>query len=451
MPKSSTDDSQKKKGRSSKGLSLEGLSLPPGFEEQFAAAAKEAAGKPLSMEPDSPLGRMIGLFVEHALNEELGEHLGYKRHQRLEPEDSAAPTRRQNTRNGHSSKRLKTSMGSTEIRVPRDRNGEFEPKLLPKHQTMSSEIEHRVLGMYAGGMTTRDIAEQVRELYHFDASENFVSRLVERIEPLLVAWRNRVLEAIYAILYIDAIHLKIRHSSGVASTAAYIVSGYGEDGTHSVLGVWIAPSSHSSGHGESASFWLIVLEELRARGLNDALHITSDALSGLDVAIATVFPSAVHLPCVVHQMRQSLAPVTFAQRKAVAADLKRIYQAPSYEAAEQALVELGERHEAKHPRLIKQWRALLPRLTVLWTMSPPLRTMVYTTNPVENINRQLRKVTKNRSVFPSIESALRLATMALMKIDERAGARKPRPDWNRILNELNIKYEGRIPPNWGHR
>ena len=239
---------RKKKEVGRKGTGLEGLSLPPGFENEFRAAAREAAGKPLSMEPNSPLGRLIGRFIEHALKEELDEHLGYGPHERT---DSEEEPRRQNTRNGYSSKRLKTSMGSTEISIPRDRAGEFEPKILPKHQTMSAEIEQRVIAMYAQGMTTRDIARHVRELYHFSASENFVSNLVERIEPELVAWRNRPLEAIWAIIYVDAMHLKVRHGQRVASTAAYVVSGYAESGIHEVLGVWIAPTGHSDGHGEA--------------------------------------------------------------------------------------------------------------------------------------------------------------------------------------------------------
>ena len=448
MPQNRSTPQSKTKTRNRKGNSLEGLSVPPGFEDQLKAAAKEAAGKPLSMEPDSPLGRMIGLFVEHALKEELNEHLGYPANERSDAEDQP---RRRNTRNGYSPKTLKTSMGSTGINVPRDRAGEFEPKLLPKHRTMSAEIEQRVLAMYAQGMTTRDIARHVRELYHFEASENFVSSFVERIEPELVAWRNRPLEALWAIIYVDAMHVKVRHSNGVASTAVYIVSGYAESGLHEVLGLWIAPSSHSEGHGESASYWHVVLEELRKRGVRDLLFAASDALTGLAEALGLAFPTAQHIPCIVHQMRQSLAAVAAKDRKRIASELKQIYQAPSFEAAEQVLAEFAERHGDRQRRVILQWQQLLPRLSVLWTLSSGLRTMVYTTNPLENIHRQARKVTKNRAVLPSIDSALRLLTLVLMQIDRRASERNPRPDWTPIVNELHLKFADRLPPNWGLR
>jgi putative transposase len=448
MPQKKSAEPPKTKTRNSEANSLMDLSVPAGFEAQLKAAAKEAAGKPLSMEPGSPLGRMIGIFVEHALKEELNEHLGYPRHERT---DSREQSRRTNTRNGYSPKQLKTAMGSTEISVPRDRAGEFEPKLLSKHQTMSSEIEQRVLAMYAQGMTTRDIARHVRELYHFAASENFVSNFVERIEPELVAWRNRPLEAVWAIIYVDAMHVKVRHSNGVASTAVYVVSGYAESGIHEVLGLWIAPSGHSEGHGESASFWHTVLEELRKRGIRDILLAATDALTGLDQALELAFRRARHIPCVVHQMRQSLKTVAAKDRKAIAAELKRIYQAPSYELAEQELRDFADRHGERHARIVKQWQALLPRLEILWTMSASLRKMVYTTNPLENIHRQTRKVTKNRAVLPSIDSALRLLTLVLIQIDRRAAERNARPDWTPIVNELHLHFADRLPPDWGLR
>ncbi|MDB5033105.1 MAG: family transposase [Chlorobi bacterium] len=246
--------------------SIEDLNLPPEVQEIFTAAVKEAAGKPLSMAPESPLGRVIGAFVEHSLKQEMREHLGYDAHQRIVPEPEA-PCRRSNTRNGSSKKQLKTSMGSTAIDVPRDRDGSFTRQLLGKHQSMSGEIEQRAIAMYAHGMTTRDIAEHIRELYHFHASDGFISGLLERVEPELIAWRSRPLEDVYAIVHIDAIHLKIRDPNGVKSTAAYIVGGYGEAGRHDILGIWIAPSDHTTGHGESAGFWQTVFVELQKRGI----------------------------------------------------------------------------------------------------------------------------------------------------------------------------------------
>ena len=440
------------KRRSDKGRSYDAGVVPPELQELFDAAVKQAAGKPLSMAPGSPLGKVIGAFVEHCLAEEMDEHLGYPAYERLMGSDPADERRRRNTRNGSSTKRLKTSMGTTEISAPRDRTGEFTPQIVPKYATITSEIEHRVVAMYSHGMTTRDIAERVRELYHFEASENFVSRLVERLDPELANWRSRPLESIYAILYIDALHLKVRHPNGVASTAVYIVSGYAESGCHEILGIWIAPSEHSSGHGESASFWQTVLIELEKRGCHRVLMVCSDGLTGLAEALASVYPTAHHIPCVVHQMRVSARSVPYQKRREVARHLKPIYQAPSYQAAEAALVAFTAHYADAFPGIVRQWEALLPRLANLWRYSQSLRRMVSTTNPQENINRQIRKVTKSRGAMPSIDSALRLLTLVVRDIDERGSHQRPaRTDWLRIVDELHITFSDTLPPHWGHR
>jgi putative transposase len=441
-----------KKERNRKGGTRQGPALPQDVQEVFDRAVKEAAGKPLSMAPGSPLGELIGTFVEHGLKEEMNEHLGYQPHERLAAETPETRARRKNTRNGYAEKQLKTSMGSTAIEVPRDRDASFTPRLLPKHQPMSAEIEERVIYMYSHGMSTRDIAEQISGLYHFAASKDFVSRLVERLDPELTAWRNRALEEIYAIIYIDAVHLKIRHPNGVKSTAAYIVSGYGESGTHEVLGVWIAPSEHSAGHGESASFWQNVLMELHNRGITTVLIACTDALTGLAEALAAVYPAAQHMPCVVHQVRSSLSLSTWSQRKALARDLKKIYSAATYQLAELALEDLRQCYGSSMPRVVAQWEQLLPRLADLWRYAPGLRTMVYTTNPQENINRQVRKMTKARGAMPSIDSTLRLLTLVLRDVDQKARDKnRVRRDWKRIIQELYIHFPGVLPSDWGHR
>lgn len=447
-------EKQKTKSVSRRRSASKDFSLPDELQSVFDDAVKEAAGQRLSMEPGSPLGRLIGSFVEHALKVEMQEHLGYEHHNRdrsgdqleSDPEDP----RRENTRNGYSHKQLKTSVGSAVIAVPRDRAALFEPEILPKHGAMSDEVAERVIGMYASGMTTRDIAQHVRELYHFSASENFVSRIVETVEPDLIAWRNRPLESIYAIVYLDALHVKVRHQNGVKSTACYVVSGYAESGRHEVLGLWIAPSEGSV--GESAGFWQTVLLELQQRGVEEILIITTDGLTGLEQAVAAVYPRAEHIPCVVHLMRSSLASVGAKAKREIAGALKQIYQAPSYEAAEAAFESFKERYGLRHGLIVRQWQQAMPRLAVLWNYPPELRQMVYTTNPQENINRQIRKVTKNRGLFPSIDSALRLMTLVLIDIDRRAGdTRRHRKDWQRIVEHLHIRYAGRLPEGWGLR
>jgi putative transposase len=409
------------------------------------------------MEPGSALTELIGRVYEAALDEELTEHLGYPPSQRAHAADAtgsaeeATSRRRRNTRNGYTPKTVKTILGATEIEVPRDRNGSFEPKLLPKNRTAATGVEERIIAMYSSGMTTGDIAEHVRQLYGFSASEMFVSRLVERLDPELSEWRNRPLEEIYAVVYVDALHLKVRHSNGVASTAVYIASGYAEAGHHEVLGLWIAPSEFTAGHGETSRFWATVFVELQKRGLKQPLLVASDLLEGLPEALAAVYPEAQHVPCVVHLMRASLRQVGYSERKAIATELKTIYQAPSYEAAERALAAFEATYGRRYPGIVALWQRRLPDLAILWSFTKDLRKLVYTTNPQENINRQVRKVTKNRGVLPNIDSTKRLLTLVLRRIHERSIARSPRPDWIRMVAELHVAFPGKLPENWGRR
>lgn len=421
------------------------------LEAYLQEIGREAAGKPLSesMTEGSPLKQLIGRVVEIALEEEMRAHLGYAPHERQEATgDAEAPPRRENTRNGRSRKRLKTSHGETEIEVPRDRESSFEPQIVPKYGTITREVEDRVVSMYAAGMTTREIQRFVRELYGFDASEMFVSRIVERLDPVLSAWRARPLEAVYGIVFVDALHMKVRHQTGVRSTAAYLISGYGETGVMEMLGIYMAPEGYSP--SESASFWHQVFIELEKRGLEDILILCADQLAGLEEAVGSVYPQASFQPCVVHILRSGLRRVPYAERREVARELKRIYQAATFEQAEAALEHVGDLYGKRYPALVRQWTSVLPRLSNLWHYSAPLRKLVYTINPMENQNRQVRKVTKNRGVLPNTESALRLLTLVLTRIDTRNQTRI-RPDWPRIAQELTIHFPDRLPENWGLR
>lgn len=409
-----------------------------------------AAGEPLT--PETPLRGLIGRFVEIALEEEMREHLGFERHERQQSDETQAgaspPERRRNTRNGYSTKRLKTSHGYTDIEVPRDREGRFEPKIVAKYRGVTGEVEARVIALYASGMTTRDIQRHVEELYGFDASEMFVSRLVERLEPELVQWRTRPLEAVYAVVFIDGLHLKVRHATGVRSTAAYLVTGYGESGEREILGLYMADEGDQT--GESASYWLKVLSDVQKRGVEEILILSADGLSGLQQSVGAIYPKAQFQPCVVHLMRNSLGHVSYAERRTVARALKPIYQAPSYEAAEAALEAFQTDYGRRHGAIVRQWQQALPRLSALWNYSEALRRLVYTTNPIESLNREVRKVIKTRGVMPSVSSALRLLTLSLMRIDEKRPARA-RPDWPRIVAELHILFGGQLPQAWGHR
>ena len=440
-------DSKKKPSKGMRRKKVAAVADP--LEAYLQKIAKEGAGKPLSesLVEGSPLKELIGRFVEIALEEEMREHLGYERHERLDGQAEPGQ-RRSNTRNGQSGKRLKTSHGETDIRIPRDRQSRFEPQIVPKYGTITQEVESRLVSMYASGMTTREIRRHVTELYGIDASEMFVTRIVERLDPMLAEWRSRALEDVYGVVFVDALHQKVRHQTGVASTALYVVSGYGEQGVMDVLGLYMAPEAHSP--AESASFWHQVLVELEKRGLKDMLIVCADQLTGLEEAVESVYAQARFQPCLVHIMRTSLRRVPWSDRKTVARELKKIYQAATYEGAEEALERLRECYEHKHPALVRQWTSILPRLSDLWHYSVPLRKLVYTINPIENLNRQIRKVTKNRGVLPNPESAMRLMTLVLMRIDDR-NKKRMRPDWPRIAQELAIHFPDRLPKNWGIR
>lgn len=432
------------------GREVKGMWMPTELADLLEQRAAEAAGRPLQSGQGSPLADVVGKFIELSMDAEMREHLGYPPHEKLKAEPDG-PSKRANTRNGHSSKKLKTSYGTTEIQQPRDRDGSFEPTIVQRYKGLSPEIEPRIIALYACGMTTEEVAAHMRELYHTSMSKSAVSRIIEAIEPELRQWRNRPLESLAAVLYVDAVHMKVRHSHGVRSTAIYIASAYLESGHLEVVGAWIAPSDDGVSHGEATSFWFEALNDLRNRGLQTVLFACSDGLNGLQEALRTVWPMAEVYPCIVHAVRASLRYVTHKQRKEVAAALRAIYTAPSYQLAEAALEELDQRYAQRYPTVVRQWRELLPHLQSLWALSQSLRTIVYTTNPLENINRQLRKVTKNRGVMPSTESALRLSSLVLRTINDRTHRRQVRPDWPTILNELHARFSNYLPAEWGHR
>jgi putative transposase len=438
-------------GSGSDGREINGLWLPGDLVDILEQTAKEAAGKPLESGPDSPLARLIGAFVERSLDAEMTEHLVYDRYERQPQfqEEESEPKNR-NTRNGHSRKGLKTSFGETRIEVPRDRQGSFEPRLIPKHQRVSQEIAERIIALYGSGMTTTDLARHISEMYGIAASSSLISRVVESVDPELRAWRNRPLESIALVLYVDALHVKVRQSTGVVSTAIYIASGYMESGHLEVLGIWTAPED-SGGHGERSTFWHEALHQLRNRGLQTVLLACSDDLAGLQSALSVVWPRAVVLPCVVHLMRSSLRYVPHTRRKEIARDLKTIYQAQSYEMAEAALEEFEADHGQAYPSVVRRWQSKLGELAPLWQLSPMLRKVAYTTNPLENINRQIRKAIKTRSLFPSNDSALRLITMVLRQINARAVRKGTRPDWPAMIQEAHALFGDQLPEEWGHR
>ena len=441
-----------------KGPGAEDLQLSPELKAALEAAAEEAAGTPLQSGPNSPLARIIGMFVEETLKAEMQQHLGYERYERSHPEQeeessgaAEKQSSRKNTRNGHSKKRLKTSFGEADIRVPRDREASFEPQIVPKYGRLSQEISERIIAMYGSGMSTGDIAEHISELYQIGIGKNQVSELVQSIEPELRAWRQRPLDSVAPILYLDAMYVKMRRKGRVVTTPIYIAAAYSEAGILEVIGVWVAPEDFSEKGGESSAFWYEAMQELESRGLKEVLMVAIDGLGGLADAVSAVWPRAQIFPCVVHLVRSALRHVPQSRRREVAADLRAIYQAPSFEAAEAALEAAHRKWDHLYASALKSWDQQIELLQGLWGLDPALRRLVYTTNAMENINRQTRKVSKTRSSFPSADSALHLHTMALQRITLRAQARGVRPDWPNILESLHRTFGQQLPEEWGFR
>lgn len=444
-----THENEKKTKRASRKKDA----YPDEFNDLLREIAKKNLGSSLSdlLKPGSDLTNLLGQFVKITLEEEMAAHLGYEFHERRHDENGRpVKGQRTNTRNGHSSKTLKTSQGAIEIDIPRDRNASFEPHIVPKHGTLTAEMEGKIVSLYAHGMTTRDIQQHISQMYHVDINSMFVSRVVERLEPELIAWRDRPLEAIYPVVFIDAIHQKIRHSHGIVSTAVYLVCAYNEYGVLEVLGVWAAPSDLSP--KESASFWHQVMLQLQRRGVETILTLSADGLKGLEKAVCAVFDVAHFLPCVVHLVRNSLVQVSWKDRAKVAAKLREIYQASDFEIAEHNLLAFEEEFGQKFPKIVAQWKENLPRISDLWKFGKELRKLVYTTNAIENVNRQIRKVTKTRGVFPNTDSALQLITLCLIERERKLMAQKQvRGDWRKICLQLHFHFSESLPEQWGLR
>jgi len=341
-----------------------------------------------------------------------------------------------NSRNGSYSKRVKTSHGEIEVQVPRDRNGAYKPDILHKYETSSNELEDKIVGMYGRGMTTRDIQLQLAELYGMEVSATMVSDITDKVMPLVEAWQNRPLQSIYPIIYLDALVFSPRREHRVEKVPVYIVLAIDLEGKKEVLGHWIGSGK------EGASFWLNVLTELHNRGVEDVFIASVDGLTGFAEAIHSVFPGADVQRCIVHQIRTSMKYVSYRDRKAFARDLKAIYQASTRAAAETALLELAEKWQDKYAIAVRSWENNWEELATMFKYTAEIRRLIYTTNSLEGYNRQLRKTTKNRGVFPTPE-----ALRKLLGLTHRDMAQKwtmPLPHWPRILNQLAIHFENRF-------
>lgn len=371
----------------------------------------------------------IAEFMENGLEAELDEELGYSKYDYKNKDTD-------NSRNGHSSKTLRTSFGDVEVSIPRDRKGEFEPQVLKKNQTsVSQDIEEKILSMYAKGMTTSDIETHIHDIYGVSVSDSTVSRTTDKILPIAKEWQQRPLENIYAVVFLDAIHYHVRSEGQIVKKAVYIAIGIDMDGHKDVLGMWV-------GENESAKFWATVLNSLKNRGVEDILIACTDNLTGFDAAINATFPKTEIQNCIIHQLRNSSKYVSYKDLKPLMADLKAVYAAVDEDAALEALEIFSQRWDKKYPKISQSWRANWVNLSTYFKYPQAVRKLIYTTNVIEGFNRQLRKVTKSKSVFPTDDSLFKMLYLAMIDITKKWTGR--RQDWSVIHAQLTVFFEDRI-------
>jgi transposase-like protein len=376
---------------------------------------------------DGIFARLFSDTIEHMLETELTEELGYERY-------AAEGRNSGNSRNGHYRRKMRTSGGDAEISVPRDRNGDFQSALLKKN---SNEIEQKVLAMYAKGNSVRDIQDMLEELYGIDVSPTTISTITDKVWELVEAWQNRPLAPVYAIVYLDAIHVKLKRDGKVENVAVYNVLGVDLEGHREILGHWIGDGA------EGANFWLTVITDLQNRGVEDIFIASIDGLSGFKDAIHSIFPKTKVQRCVIHQIRHSLKYVVWKDRKAFTTDLKTIYQASTREEAEANLAKLEEKWSDKYGAAVKSWQNNWDDLATFFEFPQEIRRLIYTTNTVEGYHRQLRKVLKNKSSFPTPQAVRKLLYLATQDITKKWTA--PLRNWPLILNQLAIRFENRWP------
>jgi putative transposase len=373
------------------------------------------------------LKQLTKALLERAMSAELTHHLGYEKH-------DPAGYNSGNSRNGRSSKTVKGEFGEMVVETPRDRNGSFEPQILPKHQTRFDGFDDKIVSLYARGMTTREIQGHLQEMYGVEVSPGLVSQVTDAVTEEVKAWQSRPLEPIYGIVFLDALCVKMRHEGRVENRAVYVAIGVNLEGRKDVLGLWTSAN-------EGAKFWLAVLTELRNRGTKDVLIVCIDGLKGFPQAIESVFPAARIQLCIVHLVRASLNYVTWKERKHAATDLKAIYRAPTERQAEQELTEFIARWGNKYQAIGRLWKDNWDRVIPFFEFPPEVRRVIYTTNAVESLHMSLRKIIKTRGSFPSEEAALKLLYLALRNASEKWEALQ---HWKQALNHFQLLWGERI-------
>ena len=370
---------------------------------------------------------LLGGTIKEMMEAEMDNHLGYSKSERSDNDDY---------RNGYKSKRVNSSYGAMEIDVPQDRKSTFEPQVVKKRQKDISDIDQKIISMYAKGMTTRQISETIEDIYGFETSEGFISDVTDKIMPQIEDWQNRPLDEIYPILYIDAIHYSVRDNGVIRKLAAYVILGLTVDGHKDVLTINI-------GDNESSKYWLSVLNELKNRGVKDIMVICADGLSGIKEAIAAACPNTEYQRCIVHQVRNTLKYVPDKDRKEFAKDLKTIYHASTEEKAREALDMVSKKWTPKYPNSMKRWYDNWDVITPIFKFSPTVRKVIYTTNAIESLNSTYRKLNRQRSVFPSDKALLKALYLATFEATKKWT--QTIRNWGSVYGELCIMYEGRLP------
>ena len=372
---------------------------------------------------------MISIILEETLDFEMKEGLGYSKYDYKNKQTD-------NSRNGYSRKTMHTDYGDMNLKIPRDRKGEFEPQVIKKYQnTVTQDMQEKIISMYAKGMTTADIESHMQDLYDIDISDSTISRITDKILPIVKEWQERPLEEVYAVVYMDAIHYHVRYEGRIVKRAVYIIIGLDMSGHKDVLGMYV-------GENESAKFWLSIMNGLKNRGVKDILIACIDGLSGFPQAIDAAFPDTEIQQCIIHQIRNSTKYVSYKDLKELMKDLKLVYAAPDENIAFDYLEKFSEKWDSKYPKISKSWKAHWAELSTYFKYPEQVRKLIYTTNAIEGFNRQLRKVTKSKTVFPNDESLLKMLYLAMIDITKKwTGKRK---DWAQIASQLEIYFEERL-------
>jgi transposase-like protein len=378
----------------------------------------------------SALKELFAETLQEMLEAELETTLGYAKHDIKHKQTT-------NSRNGYSKKTVRSEYGDIELKVPRDREGEFEPVIVKKNQSNVTGIEDQIMAMYAKGVSTRDIQDHLQQLYGIEVSPTLISNVTSKIVPLIKEWQNRPLQAVYAVMFLDAIHFKVKQDGAIANKAAYMAIGIDLEGHKDVLGIWI-------GENESAKFWLHVLNELRNRGVQDILITCVDNLNGFSEAISACYAKTEIQKCIIHQIRNSIKYVSYKDVKKITSALQLIYKAPTEQAALDELGHFEKTWGEKYPLIVRSWRNNWSELATFFKYSPEIRRLIYTTNVIESYHRQLRKVTKGKSVFPSDEALLKMLYLSTMDVLRKWTSRVP--NWGQILLQLSVHFPERVQP-----